>query len=105
MRPQIESGGLHKETGGGGRWRERGGEARGGRKKREKEGFGKCFSTLHHLSPHTHTAAVSIERTVARLKKREVKSLASVIKMPLILAPSSEQRENTSAQKVLTSNY
>lgn len=66
MRPQIESGGLHKETGGGGRCRERGGG--GGGRKGEKEGGGKCFSTRHHLSPHTHarTAAVSIERTVAR---------------------------------------
>lgn len=46
MSHQIESGGLHKGTGGGGRWRE-------GWKKREKEGIGKCFSTVHHLSPHT----------------------------------------------------
>lgn len=59
----------------------------------------------------SRAAAASTEHTAARPKKREVKSLRSVIKMPLILArppepppaAAAEGKENTSAQKVLTS--
>lgn len=74
---RIESGGLHEETGGGRRWKE--GVKRGG-----KEGFGKCFSTVHHLSPHRQQLC-QLNAPWHRLKKREVKSLRSVIKTPPIL--------------------
>lgn len=63
------------------RWRqevERGGEKGG------KEGFGKCFSTVHHLSPHRQQLC-QLNAPWHRLKKREVKSLRSVIKTPPIL--------------------
>lgn len=42
---------------------------------------------FNSASPVTSdTAAVSIERTMVRLRNEKVKSLKSVIKMPLILA-------------------
>lgn len=90
-----------------------------GRRSEEKRaGVGGCWvwkMLLNSASPvASRTAAVSIVHTAARPKKREVKPLSSVIKMPLILAcapeaaaaaAEEEEEENTSAQKVLTSKH
>lgn len=72
---------------------------RGVKEKGEGGGLENAFNSASPVN--SHAAAVSIERTMARLKKRGVKSLKSIIKMPLILAcPTC--RKNIAAQKVLT---
>lgn len=61
------------------------------------------FNSASPVASHTRTHSSCVNRT--HRGTSGVKSLASVIKMPLIQASSSEQKENASAQKVLTSNY
>lgn len=78
----------------------RGGGEEKGRRRGEENAF-----QLGITCRLTHTHAQQLCQSNAPWHVRGQITRESVIKMPLILASSSEQKENASAQKVLTSNY